>query len=184
MIPARRAQRRSRIIGIIPHCLIAGLVVAMVVLSVSSTALAQGTLSLNLNPSSISFPDQNPTNFPNISASAIVQLQVTASWGNGTWSVTSLAGGDLLNSDGRSAIPISKLGWTASRAGGSCSGGCSCMAGTASKSSPQHLLDGSGYTGFLGFGSYTCNVNFTLGNDWSYNTGSYSQSLTVTAANP
>ncbi|MBZ5554078.1 MAG: hypothetical protein LAO21_15285 [Acidobacteriia bacterium] len=183
MRPDRQNKPEPKGMGRFKQQTIAGMVIAIALLIASPLSQAQ-TLSLNVNPSSISFADQNPTNFPSISASAIVQVQVTASWGNGTWSVTSLAGGDLLNSDGRSVIPISNMRWTASRASGSCSGGCTCMGGTASKSSPQHILNGSGYTGFLGFGSYTCNVNFTLVNDWSYNTGSYSQSLTVTAANP
>lgn len=183
MKPSRLNRPEPKAMGLFTRYLIVGIIIVMGLLITSSLPRAQ-TLSLNLNPSSINFPDQNPTNVPSISASAIVQVQVTASWGNGTWSVTSLAGGDLLNSDGRSVIPISNVRWTASRAGGSCSGGCSCVPGTASKSSPQHILNGSGYTGFFGFGSYTCNVNFTLINDWTYNTGSYSQTLTITASNP
>jgi hypothetical protein len=183
MRPGRQSKLKPGAMAPFTRPMIAGIIIVLGLLMTSSSSQAQ-TLSLNLNPSSINFPDQNPTNFPNISANAIVQVQVTASWGNGTWSVTSLAGGDLLNSDGRSVIPISNVRWTASRAAGSCSGGCSCMGGTASRSSPQHILEGSGFTGFFGFGSYSCNVNFTLVNDWAYNTGSYSQTLTVTAANP
>ncbi|MBZ5537419.1 MAG: hypothetical protein LAO31_15800 [Acidobacteriia bacterium] len=183
MRPVWQNKPEPKAMAMFTQPLIAGILIVMGLLITNSLSHTQ-TLSLSLNPSSINFPDQNPTNFPSISASAIVQVQVTASWGNGTWSVTSLAGGDLLNSDGRSVIPISNVRWTASRAAGNCSGGCSCMGGTASRSSPQHILEGSGYTGFLGFGSYSCNVNFTLVNDWAYNTGSYSQTLTVTAANP
>jgi hypothetical protein len=162
-----------------------GVLVWMGLIMLSTSLTLAQSLSLTVSPSSISFPDANPTSVPNLPASSTVQVVVNASGfsNNATWGVRALAGGDLLNSDG-SVIPISNLSWTASGSGICWPGSCSCQAGIGSKTNPQTIISGSGVTGILGFGNYTCNVNFSLVNRWSYNTGSYAQNFTITASNP
>jgi|GEM_PF-955343 len=146
-----------------------------------SPSHAQIAFTLTISPSSITFLDANPTTSPSISASSAVQMTIVVTGGKNTsWSVHSLANGDLQNSDGVSTIPISNLSWTSSQTSSSCKYGCQCLSGTMNRSAPQNMIIGTGNTP----GNFSCNMTFNLLNNWGYNTGSYTQSVTITATAP
>lgn len=155
----------------------------MTYLLLTSPLPAAISLALSLTSTSISFPDANPTTVPVVSAntSVTVKVDVSNSGGN-TWSVHGLAGGDLSNTvGGTSTIPISNVSWTATQVSQNCGNGCSCLAGTMSKTSSSNLITGRGDTPGGGF---QCLENFSLVNQWNYNTGSYIQTFTITATSP
>lgn len=158
-------------------------ILALAVVAVWNVPLwAAANFTLNISPSSISFPDANPSQVLQIPASSTVAVSITQQGDNGqNWSVHLLANGDLLNSDGVSKIPISHITWTASQAGNSCSKGCTCVAGTMSSTVPQDVIQGRGNTPTGGF---NCSANFLLGNQWDYNTGAYTQTITVVTSSP
>ena len=145
----------------------------------ATLASAQALFQLVLTPSTISFPDANPTTIPSILASSQVDVFVkTASLSgsdvNYSWSVSALSSGDLQS--GPDTIAITSVTWTS--LGVSPCASCVCFAGTASSVAGQLMLSGTGEA------SVTCRKTFTLANSWSYNPGSYSQVMSVTASSP
>lgn len=161
----------------------AAIFAAMMWVLLPSPLRAAISLALAITPSSITFPDANPTTVPVVSANASVTVNVNVSKSVGNaWSVHGLAAGNLSNTvGGTSTIPIFNVSWTATQVSKNCGGGCSCLAGTMSKNSPQNLITGRGDTPGSGF---QCLTNFSLVNRWSYNTGSYTQTFTITATSP
>ena len=152
-------------------------------LLLAHSAHAQVTLNLVVIPTVVSFPDANPTTTPVIAATDPVGIRITVTSlsvdGSATtpWSVSALAAGDLLS--GPDAIAISNVTWTAFQTDTfKCLGGCTCQAGTASDLVPQPMIVG------LGSAELLCSFPFSLANDWSYNPGSYSQTMTITASSP
>ena len=136
-------------------------------------------LRLRVTPTSISFPDANPTTTPLIPAntSVLVDLRVRGGPPSSTWSVQALAGGDLTS--GPDSIAISNITWTSTQTG-RCRGSCTCLAGTTNKTVQQLMISGQGRTG----NSFSCTQNYSLANSWSYNPGSYMQVMTITASSP
>lgn len=171
MIQRKNKNGAVAILAVITHLLLASPLPAAI------------RLSLSLTSTSISFPDANPTTVPVVSANDSVTVKISvSSAGSSTWSVHGFAAGDLSNAvDGTSTIPISNVSWTASQISGNCGSGCSCLAGTMSKTSPRNLITGKGNTAGGGF---QCLANFSLVNQWNYNTGSYIQTFTITATAP
>lgn len=164
----------------------AHLAIAILALAVtwvwSSPSFAAIAFTLTVTPSSISFPDANPSSVSQIPASATVLIKVRVTNGaNQNWSVHLLANGDLLNSDGVSKIPIANLTWNATMTGRACTNGCTCVSGTMSATVPQDVIRGLGNTPN---GQFNCNTNFLLNNQWGYNTGPYTQTITVVTASP
>ena len=138
------------------------------------------SVTVTLTPSTIRFPDASPTTTPVVAATAAVQVAVVVAGAtkNETWSVTSLANGDLVN--GPWSIASANVTWTALKSGGGC-GSCVCMAGAASKTVPQSVLVGQGNTNANGI---MCTQSYNLANSWSYAPGAYTQSLTITTSSP
>ncbi|MFI5173498.1 MAG: hypothetical protein ACHQKY_01470 [Terriglobia bacterium] len=158
-------------------------VLAVVGLGVcGSQSYAAIAFTLTISPSSITFPDANPSSVAQIPGSATVLIKVRVTNGaNQNWSVHLLANGDLLNSDGVSKIPIANLTWTSTMTGNACANGCTCVPGTMSSTVPQDVIRGLGNTPT---GQFNCNTSFSLKNQWGYNTGSYNQTITVVTASP
>ena len=127
-------------------------------LLVAHPAQGQG-LSLTIIPTSISFPDANPTTTPLIAANMSVLVRVDVSGGGPgiTWSVQALAGGDLTS--GPDSIAISNITWTSTQTG-PCNGSCICLAGTASATVPQLMISGQEQTGE----DFSCTQNYSLAN--------------------
>ena len=142
-------------------------------------AEAQITLRLRVNPLTVSFPDANPTTTPLIPGNQIIRVRVRVrnALSAESWSVTALAGGDLLS--GLDAIPISNMAWTVTQAGRPCT--CTCQAGTQSDAVPQLMLIGQGNTAGSGV---QCRQSYRLSNSWAYNPGSYAQIATITLTAP
>ena len=89
---------------------------------------------------------------------------------------SALADGDLLS--GPDVIPISNVTWTTAGPTGPCTS-CSCYVGTVSDVTSQLLFDGQDNTA-----GATCTKTFHLANSWTYDTGAYSQTVTITASIP
>jgi hypothetical protein len=140
------------------------------------------TFTITVTPASTGFPDANPRTVPLISASSVVAVRVRVQKASSSqlWSVSALANGDLVS--GASTIPISSIRWTATQdfSAGTPLGFCNCSNGTLSKLMPQVLISGRASTN-----NYPgCATSFVLTNSWSYNPGSYSQTVTFTASSP
>jgi hypothetical protein len=138
-------------------------------------------LTLTITPSTVSFPDANPTTTPSIPGNTSVALLLRAGGGAATdpWSVKALASGDLLA--GANSIAISNVTWTSAKTAGSCNNFCTCQGGTASRLAQQTMLSGQGNTSGSGV---TCTQNYSLANSWFYTPGNYSQVMVITAASP
>ena len=178
MTPSGRSRRHLH-----EHRIVRVVALTLGALLLAHSAQAQFTLNLQIHQPVISFPDANPTTTPVIAATDPVLVRVVAKNGSGVpdsttpWSVSAFAGGNLMS--GADAIAISNVTWTAVQVG-FCLGGCTCLAGTASDLVPQLMILGQGNTDL----TLGCLYSFSLANDWSYNPGSYSQTMTVTASSP
>jgi hypothetical protein len=155
--------------------------VACVFLGVARSSSAAITLRVTITPTAIQFANANPRTTPVVSANSTVRVRVYVSGALSyqSWSVRGLAGGNLIS--GGNTIPISTVSWTSSKTGGSCLNWCSCVAGTASSSTPQMMLQGQGNTGYYGV---DCTQTYRFANSWTYQTGTYSQVMTITASSP
>ena len=94
-----------------------------------------------------------------------------------SWSAGALASGDLQS--GPDTIAISNVTWTAADVSTSKCASCTCFAGTASSVASQLVFTGTGSTN-----GFRCRATFSLANSWSYNPGSYSQVMVITASSP
>ena len=139
------------------------------------------TLRLRLNPTTLSFPDANPTTTPVIQGNRTIRVRVRVrnALPSDSWSVNALAGGELLSLTPPDMIPIANTAWTVAQGGGACN--CTCQAGTNSSAVPQLMLIGQGNTGS---NDVRCRQRYTLSNSWAYNPGSYSQIVTITLTAP
>ena len=163
--------RSAAAVGIGTVALVMGLLTAM-------PTEAQ-TLRLRLNPSTLSFPDANPTTTPLIQGNHTISVRVRVrnALPSDSWSVNAIAGGDLLS--GPDVIPIANTSWTVTQGGGACN--CTCQVGTNSSAMAQLMLIGQGNTGS---NDVRCRQRYTLANSWAYNPGSYSQIVTITLTAP
>ena len=158
-----------------------GVVTLLVGFFGTSSTQAQ-SIQLTLIPTTVSFPDANPTTTPSITGSPLLEVRVVVSGitNADTWSVSALADGDLLS--GPDTIGIANVSWTTrGPLGGSPCLSCVCHAGTASSTVNQLLFTGAGDTGA---GQKGCEKTFYLANSWSYSAGNYSQTITITASIP
>jgi len=146
----------------------------------ASQALAQDTQILTINatvstraelvlsPTTINFPDANPTTTPSISADSTVAVTANVRTA-GTPTLTVLANGDLIS--GADSIAITNVTWTAS--------GAPFIAGTMNSVTAQDaatLSAGSGQSA----GTYS----YFLANSWTYAAGAYTQTATYTLTAP
>lgn len=129
-------------------------------------------LDLSLSPRVITFPSSDPDAVPIVAAPPVqVAYRVRQNDKNGPWTLTVLAGGDLVA--GSSVIPISNVTWVATPAP-------PLQNGTLSKTVAQRLASGTGNLNPTATGSIT----FQLANSWTYNTGTYTQTVLFTLSAP
>lgn len=148
--------------------------------------LAQGasdTETLNINatvgdraklvlaPTTINFPDADPDLVDPIPAdeNAVNVLCNVRTAGGGVSNLMCLADGDL-QAIGATDIAISNVTWTATGAG--------YQDGTMSKT------DGQMVGSFAGSGANVGTLSFFLDNDWSYEIGTYHQTVQYTLTTP
>jgi hypothetical protein len=151
--------------------LIAGLTVAVAAVLAPPGAAAQ-RLELTLSPRVITFPSSDPDAVPAVAAPPVqVSYRVRQNDRGAPWSVTVLAGGDLVS--GPAVIAISSVSWIATPAP-------PFQDGTLSKTVAQRIASGTGNVNPAATGSIT----FRLANSWTYNTGTYTQTVLFTLSAP
>ena len=148
------------------------LFIALAVLALAWPAPASAQkrvgLSLALSPSTISFPSADPDTMPVVTAAAItVTYGIKDKNKDDTWQLTVQAAGDLQS--GSATIPISNISWSASPAP-------PFQNGVLSSTLAQ--LMASGRTDVNPAAAAT--VVFRLANSWSYDVGTYTQSIVFT----
>ena len=127
-------------------------------------------LDLSVSPASISFAAADPDVMPVIAAAPVV-VTVRVRQNASTWTLTVLAGGDLIA--GPATVDISNVSWTATPAP-------PYQNGTLSKTVAQRLASGTGNVNPAQNGS----VTFRLANAWTYSAGNYTQTLVFTLSSP
>ena len=149
----------------------------MVVLAAGCIASARGTpayaqiLDLSLTPRVVSFPSSDPDAVPIVAAAPVtISYRIRQNSGR-PWSLTLLAGGDLIS--GPDQIDISNITWTATPAP-------PFQSGTLSKTVAQRIASGTGNVANPSSGS----VTFRLANSWTYSTGTYTQTVVFTLSSP
>ena len=144
---------------------------ALVLAMLPARASAQ-RLDLSLSPRVITFPSADPDAVPVVlSAPVQITYRVRQNDKNAPWSLTILAGGDLVSGPAR--IDIANVGWVATPAP-------PFQNGTLSKTVAQRLASGTGNLNPTATGSIT----FRLANSWTYNTGTYTQTVLFTLSVP
>ena len=144
--------------------------VALLTVIAPSTALAQ-RLDLSLSSPVITFPSSDPDSVPIVSAPSLQVTYRVRQNNNAPWSLTVLAGGDLISGPAR--IDISNVTWTATPAP-------PFQNGTLSKTVAQRIASGTGNVNPDTIGSIT----FRLANSWTYSTGTYTQTVLFTLSTP
>jgi hypothetical protein len=153
---------------------------ALILSSVTFAASSPGTLTINatvaaraelvLAPTTINFADSSPTTVSSVPADNPVAVTARVRTGKATAATLTVASANDLTS-GSDTIPISAVSWTAS--------GAPFIAGTLNKASAQ-----SAATFGNGSGTYNGTYSFVLANNWTYNTGSYTATVTYTLTAP
>ena len=144
--------------------------IAALMMSAPAAASAQ-RLDLSLSPRVITFPSSDPDAVPVVSAAPVQVTYRVRQNNNAPWSLTVLAGGDLIS--GASRVDISNVSWVATPAP-------PFQNGTLSKTVAQRIASGTGNLNPVANGSIT----FRLANSWTYNTGTYSQTVLFTLSAP
>lgn len=127
-------------------------------------------LDLSVTPLTITFPSSDPDLAPFV-PSVPVDITYRVRQHAGPWTITVLAGGDLIS--GLSTVDISNVTWIATPAP-------PFQNGTLSKTLAQPLATGVGATNNPRQGQIT----FRLANSWSYAAGIYAQTVTFTLTTP
>ena len=127
-------------------------------------------LELSVSPASVSFPSVDPDVSPLVPAAPIV-VTIRVRQNDGPWSLTALAGGDLIA--GPATVDITNVSWTATPAP-------PFQNGTLSKTVAQQMASGTGNVNPATNGS----VTFRLANSWNYSAGLYTQTVTFTLSAP
>jgi hypothetical protein len=128
-------------------------------------------LNLTISPLVVTFPTTDPDTAPVLNAPPVsVQYRVR---GNGSrpWLLTVQASGDLVSIQSR--IPAAAVSWVATPSP-------PFLAGTMSSTQAQTVASGNGNVNPLSTGTLT----FRLTNSWTYDTGTYLQTLTFTLSTP
>jgi hypothetical protein len=141
------------------------------VLVVPPTDAVAQRLDLSLSSAVITFPSSDPDAVPLISASPVQVTYRVRQNNNAPWSLTVLAAGDLIS--GPSRVDISSVTWVATPAP-------PFQNGTLSKTVAQRVASGTGNVNPDSLGSIT----FRLANSWTYNTGTYTQTILFTLSAP
>ena len=127
-------------------------------------------LDLSVSPLSITCASADPDISPIINPAPVV-VSVRVRQNAGPWTLTVLAGGDLIA--GAAAVDITNVSWTATPAP-------PYQNGTLSKTVAQRLASGTGNVNPAQNGS----VTFRLANSWTYSAGNYTQTLVFTLTAP
>jgi hypothetical protein len=160
---------------------IALVAVAALILSTATFAASDSkTLTINatisaraelvLAPTTINFPDANPSTVASVPADNPVAVTARIRTGRATAATLTVTSAADLTS-GSDTIPISNVSWTASAG--------PFIAGTMNKATPQ-----SAATFANGSGLFSGTFNFLLANSWTYNTGVYTATVTYTLTAP
>lgn len=127
-------------------------------------------LDLTVTPVTITFAPADPDTVP-VVASAPVQVSYRVRQHKGPWTITLLAGGDLIS--GSAAVDISNVTWIATPAP-------PFQNGTMSKTVAQPLASGTDMVNPARQGQIT----FRLANSWNYAAGLYTQTVVFTLTTP
>lgn len=127
-------------------------------------------LELSVSPATVSFPSEDPDIVALVPAAPIV-VSIRIRQSDGPWTLTVLAGGDLIA--GPSTVDITNVSWTATPAP-------PFQNGTLSKTVAQQMASGTGNVNPATNGS----VTFRLANSWNYTAGLYTQTVTFTLSAP
>ena len=128
-------------------------------------------LDLTVTPAAIVIPTGDPDLVPVVSSTPATIAYRVRQNNNNPWSLTVLAGGDLVA--GASSIAISEVTWVATPSP-------PFRNGTLSSTSAQTVAAGVGNVANPSSGSIT----FRLTNSWTYDAGIYTQSLVFTLSAP
>jgi hypothetical protein len=141
------------------------------IVTLDVSADTPSTAQLTITPSSVNFPNANPSTVPSIPATENpVSVSANAQIGSqSTATLTVVVGGDLISGSG-DAIPIQNVSWTAT--------GDGFVAGTLNRN--NSVSAGS----WAGPGQHSGTFSYFLVNSWSYATGIYSQTITYTLTAP
>jgi hypothetical protein len=124
-------------------------------------------LQLSINPQTITFPAEDPDNFPQVAADRTVQVSVRATgMGTRTWRLTLRANGNLSDFWSLASIDISNVRWTATQ-------NPPFRNGTLAANIDQIAGQGGNY-------NRSADFSFVLINSWSYWAGNYSQTVAFT----
>ena len=134
--------------------------------------LAAQILDLSLSPRVITFPSSDPDALPVVDAAPVTVTYRIRQNIAGPWSLTVLAGGDLIS--GPSKVDISNVTWVATPAP-------PFQNGTLSKTVAQRIASG---TGNVPNANTTGLITFRLVNSWTYSTGTYTQTVLFTLSAP
>jgi len=146
-------------------------VAALLVAGLPSRLAAQ-LLDLTLSPRVITFPSSDPDALPAVDAPPVTVTYRVRQNNAGPWSLTVLAGGDLIS--GPSKVDISNVTWVATPAP-------PFQNGTLSKTVAQRIASG---TGNVPNPNTTGLITFRLANSWTYSTGTYTQTVLFTLSAP
>ncbi len=135
------------------------------VLTINASVLSRAELTLS--PTTISFPDANPTTTPSIAANVPVDVTARVRT-NGLPTLQVLANGDLIS--GPNSIAANQVTWSAA---------APFIGGTMNTGTPQNAA-----TFVVGSGLYSGTYTFALANSWSYAIGAYSTTATYTLTAP
>ena len=152
-----------------PRALVMTGLAAVAMLLSPATASAQ-RLELSVSPASISFPSADPDVSPTIAAAPVV-VAIRIRQSSGPWQLTVLANGDLMS--GSETVDITNVTWTATPVP-------PFQNGTLSRTVAQRMASGTGSVNPTQNGT----VTFRLANSWTYNVGTYTQTLVFTLSTP
>lgn len=146
--------------------------VAALLVTGSPSPLAAQILDLALSPRVITFPSSDPDAQPVVDAAPVTVTYRVRQNVASPWSLTVLAGGDLIS--GPSKVDISNVSWVATPAP-------PFQNGTLSKTIAQRVASG---TGNVANPNTTGLITFRLANSWTYSTGTYTQTVLFTLSAP
>jgi hypothetical protein len=138
--------------------------------TVGATFVVASQVKLTLSLSALTFPDADPDLQPLIPAwegPITITAKARATFSNEII-LTVLATDDLRS--GMDVIPIAQLAWTTTGAG--------LTGGTMSHTLAQRVAT------WTSSGTFAGTQTFTLGNSWTYPTGSYGMTVTYTLTTP
>ena len=142
----------------------------LLALLLAPAAASAQRLELSVSPGVISFAPVDPDSAP-VLLSAPITLTYRIRQLNGPWQLTVLASGDLMS--GGSSVDISNVSWVATPAP-------PFQNGTLNQTVAQVLATGVGNVNPARTGSLT----FRLKNSWTYDTGTYTQTVVFTLSTP